>query len=80
MKVTITSSVSEKLRDKRIEINEEFCRAYGVAEFKEATVEVETQDAYHIVPRNRGYSDGQWVAKEHIIILPAQKDSLDRWA
>jgi len=79
LKVTITSSVSAKLRDKRIEIDPEFCKSYNVAKFKEASVEVETQDAYMIVPKRSGTSSRQWVSKDMITVLPDVKDSFDRW-
>lgn len=80
LKVKITSSVSSKLRDKRIEIDPEFCKSYNVVEFKEATAEMETPDAYLIVPKRGGFSSGQWISKDMITVLPDVKDSLDRWA
>lgn len=79
MKVKITSSVSSKLRDKRIEINEEFCRTRGVHVFLRGNVQYETQDAYHIIPDGEKFLKGIWVAKEHVTVLPDAIESLDRW-
>ena len=80
MKVTITSSVSNKLRSKRIEIDEEYRLSVKCPEFKEGAVEMETPDAYLIVPKNKDFKAGLWVAKDDIEVLPDIKLPLDRWA
>lgn len=79
LKVKITSSVSAKLRDKRVEIDEEYRLSVKCPEFKEGSVEVETQDAYLIVPKNRDFKAGLWVAKNDIEVLAEIKNTLDRW-
>jgi len=80
VKVTIISSVRSKLRSKRIEIDEEYRLSVKCPEFKEGAVEMETPDAYLIVPKNKDFKAGLWVAKDDIEVLPEIKLTLDRWA
>lgn len=79
MKVIITSSVSQRLRGKRIEIDQEFCDSRSIKEFKEGSVDVETPTAYMIIPKSSTQSYGYWVEKDDVEILPEVTSTLDRW-
>ena len=80
MKVTITSSVSSKLRSHRIEIDEDYLKSIRAPTFKEACVDCETPTAYLIVPKvSTNLTKGLWVAKDDVTILPDVKSNLDRW-
>jgi len=78
MKVHITNS-SVSLRDKTIEIDEEFCKTYMIPQFKEGIIDVETESAYLIRSKLSEFSKGSWVSKDMITVLPDVKDSLDKW-
>ena len=79
MKVHITNQ-SVSLRDKIIEIDDDCCKLYDMPQFKEGTIDVETQDAYLIRGKLAQFSKGSWVSKDMITVLPDVKTSLDRWA
>jgi len=78
MKVHITNQ-SVSLRDKTIEIDDDCCKLYGMPQFKEGIIDVETQDAYLIRSKLAQFSKGNWVSKDMITILEDVKDNLDRW-
>lgn len=76
MKVSITNSCSEKLRGKRIEIDQEYCIRYNTRMMKEGSVECETPTAYMIKPP---HGVGVWIPKEMVSIMPDAVSNLDRW-